>query len=422
MDIIAFVHFIQNSKILRIAFWVNFLYYIVIQITFLIYNQLGLLNTTVLAIDFRVFIQAVQLLQNAPNQLYSSPLYNLPFRYFPFFAYFFYPLQFLPFPVAFIVNNTIMFVTYLATSFFIFELCIRFYHVDRNGEFLQLIMFYFILAPIQVMNYVFGQINNLFLFAVILSMFFFENHNQKVWRLKSNEIWGGIALGFAILLKPIAIIIIPFVLNITINLQASKKIIIEFYSCIKRLFGIFIVLLPNVILFIIYPGLTQGFMSVNFQNTLDYYPSTSITRYFIDIFSAEGLSSNKLILIVIITVCLIVIPFWQYLKASKDHLNYSLYFTFAMLIVLLAYPDSWFLYLLFFFGTMIPDLTSKDLHYNPIQNVKFLTLKQLVKYLEVYFFVAIIIYYLIGKFDPLTPILLIGVYVLECYFNSKVPA
>jgi hypothetical protein len=77
-----------------------------------------------------------------------------------------------------------------------------------------------------------------------------------------------------------------------------------------------------------------------------------------------------------------------------------------MLILLLAYPDSWFLYLLFYFAPMIPAILNIEAQIGSLYPKSIKMIKYLTKIMQLYFAVGVILHYLIFGFDPLTPVLL----------------
>lgn len=411
-DIPNFLQFLKQSKSLKTALIVNIGFYLGVTIAFLYYYFTGTLNSTIMTLDFRVFYTSIELLNTDPSALYTSPQYQLPFRYIPVFSYLFYILHLFPFEIAYILQNTISFGLYLFSTYLLYEISVRFYNVNPDNQFFKLSFFIYILAPIQVPNYILGQINIAFLTFVLLSIFFFENSRQKYSQNRLNNLWGGLMLGLAITFKPIAILFVPFLIDLTINLHGSQKIQFGWRPTFERLLGIGIILFPNLFVFAKYTNLINDFFAANFQNTLDYHQSTSITRLIMEILSFHNISFDKFSILIFITLILFVPVYFLFLISPKSTISYVAYFDFAILIVLLAYPDSWFLYLIFHLALFIPTMAQIECTFIEHEFQKSRTLAgYLTKWLIVYFVFGVICHYVLFGFDPITPSLLLIIYV-----------
>jgi hypothetical protein len=417
-----FVGFIKASKALRIATYIMGIYYFVITISFVIAVSTHLLDTTIFSKDFRVFYTAVHILFQNPEQLYMSPEYELPFRYLPMFAYLFTFIQFFPFEIAYILHNLIMMAIYFINCFLVYELCVKFYKIDSQNKNLGLFMFYFIMAPLQVPNYILGQINSLFMCILLLALVFFENARLHVYKFNHNDLWGGLMVGVAITFKPIAVLVLPFLLPITVNFHLKPFIYIDFKTIFNRLLGTSLFLLPNLFILIAYSNLFTDFITINFAQILEFHQSTSLTRLILKL-NTLWIISNSIptftILMFIIAGILYIGPYIYYLTSPRSKPNLTFYFTYSMLILLLAYPDSWFLYLLFFFAFLIPPMLQMEQQFNMRFSNAMMALKQLVKYLQIYFFVGVILHYVILGFDPITPMMVLGIYILLMFLHRK---
>jgi len=303
--------------------------------------------------------------------------------------------------------------------YLIYEISSRFYHINLENSFFKTGFFIYILAPIQVPNYMLGQINILFLTFVLMSVYFFENSRFQLNNIRQNNLWGGLMIGFAITFKPIAILFVPFLIDLTINFHGSQKFQFGWRITVQRFCGIGAILLPNLFVFWRYPNLFNDFITVNFQNTLDYHQSTSVTRLISEILFTFNITVPKSTLILVITSIFFLPVYYRYLSLPKSRTSFAASFDFAILIVLLAYPDSWFLYLIFHLALFLPAMGELENSFqkNQFQKIRTVTV-YLTKWLEVYFFIGVICHYVLFGFDPITPILLLIIFITFFYLHG----
>ena len=84
-----FLHFIRHSKLMMFGLILNVIW-LVGTVSLYVYLGLeGTLNDTIITYDFDVFYTSGSVLRDDLSQLYTSSLYELPFRYLPSFAYVF---------------------------------------------------------------------------------------------------------------------------------------------------------------------------------------------------------------------------------------------------------------------------------------------------------------------------------------------
>ncbi|MHA1391711.1 MAG: hypothetical protein ACTSQT_05660, partial [Promethearchaeota archaeon] len=102
----------------------------------------------------------------------------------------------------------------------------------------------------------------------------------------------------------------------------------------------------NIVMFLIYPDLLSGFLDTNFtgSETVLLNHSFSITKIISNMLLYIGIPSNELnVLPIFISVLLVLgcfgFIFYVFRRSNKNSLIYG--YTFGMLIMFLAYFDSW---------------------------------------------------------------------------------
>ena len=212
-------------------------------------------------------------------------------------------------------------------------------HEKEDKRIILYICFYLIGLP-QVFNYVLGQINLYVTLLILLSLFVFLKFKEIKYQLLAS-----IILGISIIIKPTAIFMIPFIIVLNYSYE-KKRISFDLKLSFLRLFGVLLPLSLNVFMFLIYPDLLSGFLVTNFtgSETVLLNHSFSITKIISNILLYIGIPSNELnVLPIFISVLLILggIGFVIYVFRHFNT-NYLLYgYIFGILIMLLAYFDSW---------------------------------------------------------------------------------
>jgi hypothetical protein len=411
--------FLKGSRLMRIAAWFNVFFLFGTSVFYLL-SLFQVIKPGIFATDFRVFYSSVHLLQSDPLELYYNPSNQLPFRYLPFFAYLNWYLAFLPFEFAYLMNNFMMFFVNWINFFLIYYISLKFYKIDPSKRSFEYAMFILILNPLQVPNYILGQINLLFITFLLLSLLFLEyDQNFLHKKILGNGILSGFSLGFAITFKPLALLLIPFLLDISIEYKEKFHFHLHFNlrKTLNRLSGILIIIGINLLIFLKYPTLFIDFIRVNFMEILAYHQSTSLTRLIIQIAALNGVALTSFSLMLVISGLLFIVPYCIFLFRPKSLSQFSYFFTYAMLVVLIAYPDSWFLYILFFFVFFLPSILQMEQFYGEQQRKGIIIVKYLTKILQLYFAVGVVLHYIILGYDPLTPSILLLIYGLFLYLH-----
>jgi hypothetical protein len=420
-DLHEFRDYIRKFHILQVAQWINFGYYLGISITYLLLLAWDRVGSTIFTTDFQVFYSATVIARTNPGNLYAPIPGQLPFRYLPLFAYFFLWISYFPLPLAYLLHNGVMCIINYLAWFFLYELCANLYKLDMTREIPLKGLFIFILAPLHLINFMLGQINSLFILLLLGSIFFFEN--QKIQRVKFRwgNFWGGLMLAMAVVLKPFAVLFYPFILGISLRNQGYFTLNVRMKEIFLRLFGLIIIGGLNALIFWRYRGLLDEFYSTNFVHTLNYHHATSITRLIIDIpeiFHQNrpiwGLGQN--LVMIIITFMFLTPGFLLYLLQENSTRKYTYYYSYATLVLLLAYPDSWFLYILIWYAVSLPgwaelgQMITNDPEEKPhFLSIRYWLLTKIVNYNMLYFTAGVICFYLLLGFDPFAaPSLVVG--------------
>ena len=294
--------------------------------------------------DFYVYYKVGEIYVNNPNNLYNPAFYTdiWPFRYFPLSALLFVPYYLMGFDLGFVIFNVINFTLNILISVILYKIIIFVRGDDHEKEDKRIILyicFYLIGLP-QVFNYILGQINLYVTLLILLSLFIFLKFKEIKYQLLASFI-----LGISILIKPTTLFMIPFIIVLNYSYE-KKRITMDLKLSFLRLFGALFPLSLNVIMFLIYPDLLSGFLETNFtgSETVLLNHSFSITKIISNILLFVGIPSNELnvlpifISILLIFGCLGYI-FYTFRRFNTNYLIYG--YIFGMLIMFLAYFDSW---------------------------------------------------------------------------------
>jgi len=294
--------------------------------------------------DFYVYYKVGEIYVNNPNNLYNPAYYVdiWPFRYFPLSALLFVPYYLLGFNLGFIIFNFINFILNILISVILYKVIILVRGDDHEKEDKRIILyicFYLIGLP-QVFNYILGQINLYVTLLILLSLFIFLKFKENKYQLLASFI-----LGISIIIKPTTIFMIPFIIVLNYNYE-KKRISFDLKLSFLRLFGVLLPLSLNIVMFFVYPDLLSGFLATNFtgSETVLLNHSFSITKIISNILLFIGVPSNELnVLPIFISVLLVLgsfgFIFYIFRRFNKNSLIYG--YTFGMLIMFLAYFDSW---------------------------------------------------------------------------------
>ncbi|MFX1504247.1 MAG: glycosyltransferase family 87 protein, partial [Promethearchaeota archaeon] len=280
---------------------------------------------------------------NDTTNLYTAD-YNWPFRYFPLSALLFVPYYLLGFDLGFITFNIINLFLNFFISLYLYKIIKLVKGVDHEPEEKRVILYIclYLMSLPQVFNYILGQINLYITFLILISLYLFLKYENIKWNLLAS-----ILLGISVNIKPITLLLIPFLIVFNFDLD-RKKLEIKFQKSITRLFGFLIPVSLNIFIFLIYPELLEGFLSVNFtgKDTVLINHSFSLTKLIQNFLVVIGLSQSQLLSIQISIFIFIFIliggtgfAFYFIRRFKNFPLIYG--YTFGILIMFLGYFDTW---------------------------------------------------------------------------------
>lgn len=294
--------------------------------------------------DFMIFYKAGELFKGDITNLYNEAQYIINgqpwnFRYFPLSALLFVPFTFMDITSAFIVFalfNLILNVLICLVLYKIINLVRDDSHEKNDTRIITYISIFLMSAP-HIFNYILGQINLYITLLILISLYIFLKYKDMRWQLI-----GSIVLGISILIKPIAICIIPFLLIINFD-NDNKKLIFDIKKSTIRILGAILPLLLNLIVFIAYPVLWEGFLNANFSgNTpiiLNF--SFSITKLITNFYLFYNIPFDQILIFIIVVI---IIGGWGFIiyiigRFKGETTVYG--YVFGILIMLLVYFDSW---------------------------------------------------------------------------------
>ena len=377
---------IKKTKALKISVFVNLIYVVFTIVCFFIVPFFTPLENTIIANDYKIFYQSAQAIITNPEQLYTLPDYNMPFRYFPLFSLLFIPYTFIPFEVGFVIHTFLLGIFQTASFYLIYIISTHFYNVKYNTKIKKDLLFLVLMAPLQVPILLMGQISHIFIFLMLIVLLLIENALKKRYCIRYQYFIIGLILGLAISFKPYAILILPLL----------AKLFISIYI-------------------MLYPGLVQEFLTINSTAQILNYPSSSITRIISVLFDSFSIEP---IVMIILTFILYMFIYSAYLVTLSENINYPTYFGTVLLLVMIIFTDSWFLNFLIWFMLVFPgflqyedeiNLFSPDNLKKKLKISNFITYK-ITYYGIVYFTAGVVIGLTIFPTDPILPFFLIILY------------
>ncbi|MFX0007139.1 MAG: glycosyltransferase 87 family protein [Candidatus Hermodarchaeota archaeon] len=288
--------------------------------------------------DFLVYYKVGEVFITDINNLYTAD-YLWPFRYFPISAIFFVPFYLLGFDVGYIVFNLLNLLLNIIICVLLYRIIIIIRGVDHEKDDKRIVTYIclFLMGLPNLFNYILGQINLYVTLLILLSLYLFLTRKDLKWDLIAS-----IILGISIIIKPITIFMIPFLLVLKISLKPVK---FQFNArkSILRIIGVILPLALNVLFFLFYPTLWQGFLAMNFTGgePIQENHSFSLTKNILNFLSFYNIPHNPLFVLLIILLIIGGIGFIVY--AFRRIVKYPLIFgyLFGVLIMLLTYFDSW---------------------------------------------------------------------------------
>lgn len=415
-DLKSCTEYIKKTKAIKNSLIVILVYIVFTILCFFLVPLVIPIENTVIANDFRIFYQSAQTILVNPEQLYTLPDYNMPFRYLPLFSLLFIPYTFIPFELAFIVHIFVLGVVQTASFYLIYIISTRFYNIKYDKKVKSDLLFICLMAPLQVTMILIGQISHFFILLILIVILLLENDRTKRYEIKYQHFLIGLIFGLAISLKPFSILLVPLLIKPVIAVE-NRKIKIHLKKLALIVSGLVISQSVNIAYLIFYPHLFQDFLDINFNTQLFDYPSTSITRFLSFVFN---LFSIEAILMLILTFLLYGLLYSTYLITPSEKINYPVYISMVILIVMINFTDSWFLNFFIWVMLIFPglfqlenevDIISSEKLKKKLKITNFLVYK-IIHYGVVYFTVGVVLGLTVFPTDPIMPFLLIILYII----------
>ncbi|MBN2229117.1 MAG: DUF2029 domain-containing protein [Candidatus Thorarchaeota archaeon] len=404
----SFIQYLKRSHLLLGGVAFNFGYYFCVLIIFLYLMITGSVGTTVYTMDFQVFYEAGQEFLISPGNIYFVAPNGLPFRYLPSFAAYMSLFAIIPLYALYILNITMMMIFSILIVYAVYAISVKRGVLPSTKNFERTLAIVAITPP-NVVNLILGQISQLVILLVLLVLFLLLVSSEHSIRI---PIMIGLLIGIAITIKPFCVVFLPFLVPFT--LKRKLGIAIPFKKFGGVFFGFLVSMIPNIVYFFLYPFAFMDFIHVNLVEGLSYHHSTSITRLAVALL--PFIDTNILQYAVILTLGGYIFSrnYISFIRSPMDKKRYTHHFASMMFLVLLVYPDSWFLFLSFWYALLAPSML--QLYSSPTlqegEKRKLDTLWAGSNNLLAFFSIGIVLYYLVLGLDPITPIWLIVLYVL----------
>lgn len=407
----SFNSYFRKSRLLHVGLVFNLIYYIAIVFAYLFLYSTDMLSSTVYAVDIQVFYEAGRMLLESPGDLYSTSPNGLPFRYLPLFSYVYAFLHPIPLEVLYLANCAIMMLFNFGVVWLSYRLCLAHGLSINTRNFEKTLLFIFI-APQHIVNLILGQFSQFLIFLILYAIFLLQRgdlHSVKQYLLI------GLALGLASNLKPFAVIL--FVFAVPVFRTSRYRFSLPLRTFLGTFLGFMLMMIPNAIFFTIFPNSLNDFIQVNFFETLDYHHSTSITRLLVLLFPLFQNPIPKYVIILVMSITIFIISYSRFVNTPHESKRYIMHFAEMMFLILLVYPDSWFLFLAIWYTILGPSIlilyTSYDL--NPAKQKIIDIFWSGSNNLLAFFWIGVILHYFVLGFDPIGSIWLLSLYILFIY-------
>jgi hypothetical protein len=410
-----FTSYFGRSRLLKVGLAFNIIYYVSVIVGFVFFLLQGTLFETVYTVDFRVFFESGQVFRNSAGDIYLVNPNGLPFRYFPSFAAYMALFSDIPILTLYLINISLMMVFNFGIVYFVYQICLQMGVTPATKNFEKTLVFVLI-APQHIVNIIFGQITQLAILLTLVALFLLQSrkHDSFQWFVVI-----GLLIGIASTLKPFFLILVPFLVPITV--MKRSYIVVPLKQLAGVVSGFLLTMLPNIVYFILYPTALNNLIEVNLVENLTGQHSTSITNLILAFIPSGDIVPLRLALILILGGFIIFRSYIQFVKTPESQKNYLRHFTDMMFVVLLVYPDSWFLFLAVWYAFLAPSMLhlygKESLPEKESRRLDILWLG--ANNLLAFFSFGIVIHYLILGFDPINPIWLAILYVMYTQISDS---
>ena len=412
----TFWEYFKKSRLLKIALAFNLIYYFGVVFSFIFLLIQGTVFDTVFTVDFRVFYEAGEAYVNSPGDIYTVNPYGLPFRYLPSFAAYMAIFSFIPLIHLYLINISLMMLCNMGIVYFVYQICIQ-KGISRSTKNFERTLVFVFIAPQHIVNIMFGQITQLaILFMLIaLSILHSKNRNEIQWYSLV-----GLLIGSAATIKPFFLVFIPFLIPITIGGKYGISISLRHFAGVS--IGFLLTMVPNILHFILYPNTLGEFLQINLLENLTGQHSTSLTNLILAFVYIPDTFLIQLGIIITIGGFIFFKSYLRFLRAPPTQKQYLHHFSDMTFLILLVYPDSWFLFLAVWYAFLAPSMlflyNSPSISEEEIKKLDLLWSGS--NNLLAFFSIGIVLHYLILGFDPIIPIWLLILYLLYQQLVTKI--
>jgi hypothetical protein len=230
----------------------------------------------------------------------------------------------------------------------------------------------------------------------------------------------GLLIGLASTVKPFCLVFAPFLIPLSLRDRYGVG------THIKQVVGVILggatVLLPNLVYFAIYPSALDDFIQINLYQGLVQHHSTSITRLILAFIPPSFAMVVQWAVIILLGGFVFGMSYVRFLRTPNEEKRYIHHFADMMFLVLLIYPDSWFLFLAIWYAFYAPAIL--DLYNSPKIQGEDERLVDILwsggNNLIAFFTIGILLYYLILGFDPVIPLWVLSLYIIYQRMTSKI--
>ena len=318
--------------------------------------------------DFLIFYESSKIFLTDIENLYNQANYVWDFRYFPLSSLLFIPFSVIDFRLAYIAFNCFNFFLNLIICLLMYKIIKLVRGKDHEKDDKRVIFYLsiYLMGVPHILNYVYGQINLIITFFIILSLFIYLKYKKKLW-----QFLGSIILGISIIIKPTSLLLIPFVLMVNLDLS-KRKLKIDFFSSIIRLIGVILPVLSNFVLFAMFPKLWGGFLSTNFtgSNPIALNFSFSLTKLITNFCFHFNIPFNQLSILIASVGIIGGLGFCIFILRRRNENSILYGYSLGMLIMLLTYYDSWNHHLLNLVPLIVLILFNLPRHSNLLNYIK----------------------------------------------------
>ncbi|MFW9880117.1 MAG: glycosyltransferase 87 family protein [Candidatus Thorarchaeota archaeon] len=320
-----------NFKIFRYAVLIHGFYFILsLILTLVFFREQN---------DFLVYYKVGEVFIYDINELYNRVNYLWPFRYLPISAILFVPFYLLGFDLGLIIFNLINLLLNVLICDILYKIIIHLRKEDHEKDDKRIITYIclFLMGLPNLFNYILGQINLYVTLLILLSLFLFLTHEGLKWDLIAS-----IILGFSAIIKPITIFMIPFLLILNFDYK-QRKLNFDVKRSLIRVIGVLLPIMLNIFLFLLYPALWEGFLTTNFtgDEPVILNHSFSLTKIILNIYTFFNIATNPLLIFLLILFIFGGTSFLVYIFQIRNDKSIIFAYLFGILIMLIAYYDSW---------------------------------------------------------------------------------